>query len=208
MNRYGILLLVLFGVSFSGKSQNFSSEVFHDGFLVTADQDTVRGLLKYDMEANVIQLVQGNIVKTYTSNNAFYFQIYDKILHTYRQFYSIPFNVNYNYKIPIFFELQYEGKLSFLTREAIVQEAVNSNSAYWGGATYLQDRLKYSFYFLDKSGKIEQFTGKRSDLYSIMARYSRDVKNYVQQNKLRTDEVRDLIRITAFYNAKLNSKKN
>jgi len=97
--------------------------------------------------------------------------------------------------------LLYEGSLSLLSREAIVQETVNNNTAYWGGASYVQDRIKYTFFFLDKSGKIDLYTGKRSDLWDIMGRYQSKVKDFIQKNHLRTDEVRDLIRITAFYNA-------
>ncbi|MEQ9302490.1 MAG: hypothetical protein RJQ14_01140, partial [Marinoscillum sp.] len=117
-----------------------------------------------------------------------------------RQFYSIPYNVNYNYKIPIIFEVLYEGPLSLMAREAIVQENVSNNSAYWGGS-FLMDVVSYTYYFLDKEGNMDVFTGKKADLLEIMSKHSRDVKDFIKQNKLKTDEIRDLIRITAFYNS-------
>ncbi|MEQ8471840.1 MAG: hypothetical protein RIC35_11670 [Marinoscillum sp.] len=182
------------------RAQEFSSQVWHDGFLVTTDSDTLRGLVKYDMESNIVQVIQNQVVKTYSSHKVFYFEIYDKIVNSYRQFYSIPYNVNYNYKIPIIFEVLYEGPLSLMARESIVQENVSNNSAYWGGS-YLVDVVNYTYFFLDKEGNMDMFNGKKGDLLEIMSRHGRDVKDFIKQNHLKTDEVRDLIRITAFYNS-------
>lgn len=188
-------------ISLRASAQQFSNEVWHDGFLVTTEDDTLRGLIKYDMEANIVQLIVDNaVVKTFSSHKTFYFEIFDKVVENYRQFYSIPYQVNYNYTIPIFFEVLYEGPLSLLAREAIVQETVPNSSAYWSGS-YTREMVSYSFYFLDKDGNIKLFSGKKADLYAIMSRKLNDVKNFVKKNKLKIDEVRDLIRITAFYNS-------
>ncbi len=198
--RKAFSLIFLCICSLTVVSQEFSSEIWHDGFMVTSDQDTLEGLVKYDMQANVVQVIQNQVVKTYSSHKVFYFEIYDKVVNSYRQFYSIPYNVNYNYKIPILFEVLYEGPLSLLSREAVVQETVSNSSAYWGGS-FVRDVVSYTFYFLDKEGKIDSYTGKKADLLTIMAKHSRKVKDYIKQNKLDTDEVRDLIRVTAFYNS-------
>lgn len=193
------LLILLFG-SFITHAQEFSKDVWHDGYLISTDGDTIRGLVKYDMEANIVQVIHRNVVKTYSSHKVFYFEIFDKVVENYRQFYSIPYGVNYNYEIPIIFEVLYEGPLSLLAREAIVQESVSNSSAYWGGS-FTRDKVAYTFYFLDKQGTISYFSGKRNDLYDIMAKRSGDVKSFIKKNRLKTDEVRDLIRITAFYNS-------
>ena len=65
-----VIFLCLFALQ--GFSQEFSSEVWHDGYLVTSDQDTLSGLLKYDMEANVVQVIQNQVVKTFSSHKIFY----------------------------------------------------------------------------------------------------------------------------------------
>lgn len=199
MKKLFSLLLICTGLT-GAYAQEFSSDVWHDGYLIDTDQDTIRGLIKYDMETNIVQLIQGNVVKTYSSHKLFYFEIYDKILDNYRQFYSIPYSVNYNYEIPIIFEVLYEGPLSLLAREAIVQESVSNTSAYWGGS-YVRDTVHYTFYFLSKNGEIKMYTGRKADLLAIMSRHSSDVKSFIKKNRLKTDELRDLIRITAFYNA-------
>ncbi len=190
----------LFCVGFLLQAQSFPSEVFHEGFLVTSNRDTLEGQLKYDMETNIVNIRGRGVIKTFSSHKVLYFEIFDRGIEQYRQFYSMPYNVNYGYKIPILFELQYEGSVSLLTREAIVQEAVPSVSNYWGGS-YNRLRLVYSFYFVDIKGNITYFSGRKNDLLDIMKDKSSYVKDYIKENKLRPDYIQDLVRITAFYNS-------
>jgi hypothetical protein len=194
---------ILFGFILSASLFSFgqfSKDEWHDGFLVTVDEDTIRGELKYDEDANVVQVIRGGSVKTFSSHTIFYFEIFDKLVQNYRQFYSIPYSVNYDYKVPILFELLYEGPLSLLARETIVQETVNSTSAYWGTGV-VRDRVAYTYYFLDKNGKISMFTGKKADLLRIMAKKSPQVKAFMKKNRLNVTETRDIIRVTSFYNS-------
>ena len=154
-----LLLVVCLIVGYGGFVQRFSSEVFHEGYLVTSDKDTLKGDLKYDLEANVLTAVAAGRTMSFSSHKIFYFEIFDKIMNNYRQFYSIPYNVNFDYKIPVFFEVVYEGKLSLLRREQIVLRSVNASSAYWGGGSVRQHVIEYSYFFLDDKGKITFFTG-------------------------------------------------
>ncbi|MEQ8904386.1 hypothetical protein [Ekhidna sp.] len=192
-------LLLIAAVSLS--AQQFSSEVFHEGFMVTVDRDTIKGDLKYDLDANLLTVIYKGKTKSFSSHKVFYFEIFDSILNNYRQFYSIPYTVNIDYKIPVFFELVYEGKLSLMARERIVSQSVNSSSAYWGGGNTTRLVIEYSFYFLDSKGKITYYTGKKKDLLAFMIKKQSDVKKFIKDNKLDTNEMADLVRITAFYNS-------
>ncbi|MEO9477135.1 MAG: hypothetical protein ABJG41_16435 [Cyclobacteriaceae bacterium] len=192
------LAFIIILISFSASGQKFSSEVWHKGFIVTVDQDTVRGDVRYDMETNIVLVSRNGVVQTFTSQKLFYVEIFDSLVETYRQFYSIPYNVKYDYQVPILFEVLYEGPLSLLSRESIVTETVNS-SVY--GTSFLQTVVKNTFYFLDKQGNMKLFSGRKQDLQTIMGSKQSQVKNFIKQNKLDADDVRDLIRITAFYNS-------
>lgn len=199
MRSFSVVICLLIG--FSGFSQRFSSEIFHEGFLVTSEKDTLKGDLKYDLEANVLTAVAAGRTMSFSSQKIFYFEIFDKIMNNYRQFYSIPYNVNFDYKIPIFFEVVYEGKLSLLRREQIVVRSVNASSAYWGGGSVRQQVIEYSYFFLDDKGKITFFNGKKKDLFRFMSKKQSEVRQFIKQNRLETDRSSDLVRITAFYNS-------
>lgn len=198
--RYFLICGFLF-IGIVGFSQRFSSEAYHEGFLVTSDKDTLKGDLKYDLETNVVTIISKGKTKSFSSHKVFYFEIFDQILNNYRQFYSILFNVNFDYRIPVFFEVVYEGKLSLLRREQIITQTVNTTAAYWGGGSTQQNVIKYSYYFLNKKGKITFFNGKKKELLRFMADKQNDVKTFIKDNKLDTDDLADLVRITAFYNS-------
>ena len=69
-------------------AQQFPSDLWHPGLLVTNDGDTIKGDLKYDFENQSIQLDDGQTLKAYNVNNLFFFEIYDETIKDYRQFYS------------------------------------------------------------------------------------------------------------------------
>ena len=198
--RVSSLIVVFFLSAFTLSAQQFSSDFWHDGFVVTAKGDTLRGQVKYDMETNVILLQNANF-KTLSSFQVFYFNIYDKLVENYRQFYSIPYRLKYDHETPVFFELLFEGPLSLLAREAIVQETVPLGNSVTRGSTVIRNKVALEFYFVDKEGDLAAYSGKRSDLYEIMVRKEKKVREFIKSNGLKTDNARDLVRITAFYNS-------
>ena len=196
-----LFFLVGLVCSLSVTAQRFSQEVFHEGFLVTTNRDTLTGQLKYDLDANILTVFDRGKTKSFSSQKVFYFEIFDQILDNYRQFYTNPNNVNVDYKIPIFFELVYEDKISLMARERIVSQAVNNASPYWGGGTGQQLVIKYSYYFMSDKGKITYYNGKKKDLLNFMSKKQTEIKKYIKNNRLDTDKMSDLVRITAFYNS-------
>jgi len=196
------MFYVLIALGLQGYAQEFSTRMFHKGWLVTEDQDTVRGEVKYDLETNAVQIVKpGGKVSSFSSKKILYFEIYDNLLKTYRQFYSIPYQVESNYKIPILFEVLYEGKTSLLVREKIIMTTDPYSQAYFNGPSATSEKLSFTYYFVDTQGNMQMYNGKKNHLFEILDENSNQVKKYVKDNKLKTDEMRDIVRITAFYNS-------
>ena len=188
-------------IAYYGWGQPFSSEVFHEGHLITSEKDSVKGKLKYDLETNNVTIVSNGKTYSFSSQKIFYFEIFDEIFSNYRQFYAIPYEVSFDYKIPVFFELIYEGKVSLLRRERIVSRTVNTTTPNFGGGNVVRFVVEYSYYFLDTEGDIKFFTGKKKDLFLYMADKQVHLKKFIKENKLNVDKAADLIRITAFYNS-------
>jgi hypothetical protein len=180
--------------------QQFSSDFWHDGFLITSKGDSLDGKLNYNMETNIVQVKKNNRRTTFSSFKIFYFELYDQTVNNYRRFYTLPFAIKSDYKTPVIFELLYEGSISLLSRERIVQKSVPSSNPY-STTTFVQNQLEYTFYFVDKKGNISYYNGKKNDLYTILTKNQSKVRKFIKDNKLRTDNIRDLVRITAFYNS-------
>ncbi len=213
MRKLIFFLLMLPAASYV-HAQEFPSEVWHKGKVVLLSEDTISGLLKYDFQNDLVQLNVQDVLQTYGARKLLYFQIYDETIKTFRNFYALPYNVQANYEIPILFEALFEGKLSLLCREEIVTESSpNYNTypysyySYPGMQNYSQSRarLKYTYYFLDERGEITMYNLKKSELATFFPKYQTEMKQYIKKNNLQHDSIRDLVRLTAYYNALLGN---
>jgi hypothetical protein len=184
--------------------QDFPSDMLHEGKVVLINGDTLAGKIKYDFENDLIQIIVNGTIQTFSARKFQYFSIYDGSVEMYRMFYSIPYEVQPNYEVPLIFEVLYEGQLSLLAREQIVTETVPQYTyAYRSSYNMTRTRLAYDFYFLDQKGNFVKYNLKKPELFELMSRKEPQIKSYIKKNKLKTDSRRDLVRITAYYNALL-----
>jgi hypothetical protein len=193
-----ILLLNLLFVAVAANAQEqWAFEFWHDGKIVLTEGDTLRGMVKYDMQQDLVQYsVRDSKPEVYTARKIMFFEIFDETTHRYRRFFSLPYAINPGYKSMIFFELLEEGKMTLLAREYL--EYKNQNSMY---ITYARLVLSYKYFFLNENGEIEEFKGSKSDLLDLMGKKADEVDKFIRKNKLRFEYREDLIRIIDFYNS-------
>lgn len=198
-----LLSLTLLHFSISVQAQVFPSEIWHQGTAVLISDDTLQGLIKYDFVNDAIQVkAEGDKIRAYSAQQLFYFEVFDDGIKSFRQFYSLPYQVTNDYAMPLLFEVLYEGRLTLLSREKIVQEG--SSQSITDMTLYPNDArlmLDFDFYFLEKDGTLNHYEPKKRMLLSIMDRKYNEVKKYMRRNRLRHDQISDLVRITAYYNA-------
>lgn len=198
-------LLLLF--SFQSKAQVLPSEMWHKGMVVLLPDDTVKGLIKYDVVNDNIQVrTEEEKILSFSAQKIFFFEIFDSGINSFRHFYSLPYQVKENYHVPILFEVLYEGRLTLMCREKVVMDehdVSNYNKLSSMGKMPLDSRLtlSFDFFFLEKDGTIKRYQPKKRRLLSIMDRKYNEVKKYIKRNHLRHDHITDLVRITAYYNA-------
>ena len=203
------LLLLVFFISNYNFAQEFPSDIWHKGLLVTNLGDTIEGDLKYDFESQSIQLDDGETIKAFNVNNLFFFEIYDKTIRDYRQFYSLMYEVGYDYNVPVLFEMMIEGKISLLLRERIIAETNQSYfpSYYSYGIMpsfsnnygYV-NKVKYDYFFLTDDGKIHKFKGKKKEILSLMQDKYSVMKEYISKNKISLKKMSDIARLVNYYN--------
>tara|TARA_Y100001949_G_scaffold168664_1_gene167667 strand:- start:812 stop:1435 length:624 start_codon:yes stop_codon:yes gene_type:complete len=205
MIRY-IVFIVSVNIAFA---QQFPSDLWHPGLLVTNQGDSIKGNLKYDFENQSIQLDDGETLKAFNVNNLFFFEIYDETIRDHRQFYSLMYEVGYEYSIPVLFEMIINGKLSLLLRERIVSESTQSSFPSYYAYSMMPrfsnnsgyvNKIKYDYFFLDNDGNILKFKGKKKELYNLMNDQYEKVKSYISNNKINLKRMSDLARVVSFYN--------
>ena len=195
----GLLVLVFLLLGGAGRAQQFPFEYWHDGKVVLESGDTLKGLIKYDLQADLIQIQYDTKAESYTARKVIFCEIFDATVRNYRQFYSLPFALNGTYKAPVFFELLCEGKLTVLVREAI--EYRTFNSMYFYGGSYTRLVLVYKYFVLKENGSIEAVTGKKSEWLDWMGGWAEDVQKFAKANRLDFDNRFELKRILDYYNS-------
>ena len=195
----GLLLVLQFAISYEGRAQNWPSELWHHGKIVLMSGDTLRGLIKYDLQQDLVQYtLEDKRTEAFSARKIMFFEIFDETVRQYRQFFALPFTTTTGYRAPVFFELLANGKLTLLSRESLEYRTYNS-PYYLGG--YSRQILVYKYFFLDEKGNIQEFTGNKADLLNMMGRKSDDVEKYMKENKLKFDDKYDFARIVTYYNS-------
>ncbi|HEY9044833.1 MAG TPA: hypothetical protein VIN08_03015 [Ohtaekwangia sp.] len=191
----GICILL----SFSVHAQKWPFELWHEGKIVLLQGDTLKGLVKYDMQQDLLQYNWNDQkVEAYSARKVLFFEIFDVTVHRYRQFFALPYTTASEYQVPIFFELLEEGKMTLLSREAL--ENRTYSSPYYVGS-YTRIVLVYKYYLMGEDGKITEFTGNKNDLLDLMGKRAEEVEKYIKANHLRFDEKYDMAKIVAYYNS-------
>jgi hypothetical protein len=183
----------------SWRHATWPSEMWHDGKLVLVNGDTLKGLIKYDFEQNLVQyIVSDKKAEIYHAKKVLFFEIFDETVHKYRKFFALPYSNISNYKAPVFFELLEEGKMTLLARELL--EYKTFNNGFYGGSYARLVQTDY-YYLLKADGSIEDFKGNKNDLLSRMGNKSKAVEKYIKSNRLDFDDKYDLAKIVAYYNS-------
>lgn len=210
-----ILITGLFLISFlaDGFAQRynseFPSETWHTGSVTLNDGKTLEGNIKYDLNADAIQLSLGDKILTYAANQIRQFKIFQEDQQVSRAFFSIPFTNEFGYKRPKLFELLHEGKTSLLAREFISIATRTSNDPYFRRYSRF-DRLNsgsvrvryldYKFYLASSEGKIELLGSTKNDVIFAFKNNRSELKKFIKKRKLKMDRIEDMTTLVRHYN--------
>ena len=190
---------ILLSLTTTAYAQQWAFELWHDGKIVLVSGDTLKGLVKYDLQQDLVQYnAQRGSVEAFTARKILFFEIFDTTVDQYRQFFALPYSATSGYRTPVFFELLTEGKMTLLSRELL--EYQTYTSPYYYGS-YNRLVLTYRFFLLEENGNITEFTGKKGDLITMMGRYGNSVADYMRDNKLKIEDPNDFTKTVVYYNS-------
>lgn len=198
MKRYLTIVLGLVLSAGALNAQDWPFELWHEGKVVLSSGDTLKGLVKYDLQQDIVQFEFPNERKeAFTARKVFSFSIFDATVHLHRQFYALPYQAKPGYKSPVFFELLAEGEITLLCREALENRTISS--PYYLGS-YTRVVLVYRYFLLEADGEVVAFDAAKQDFLKRMGKLADEVDKYARHNKLKYDNPYDLAKIVNHYN--------
>jgi hypothetical protein len=216
MNRVGVFAILLSLISFvEGLSQNFPQDSWYPGKVTLETGEEKQGVIKYDLDANLIQLEWENKIETYHASQFSTFSIYMKEEDLYRDFYVLPHANKSGYKRPTIFELIVEGEMSLLAREYIATRNMNANNGFmgspWGGGinpyapNMTQRFLAFKLFLVDNQARVRALTTNRKEVIAAFGEHQKEIKRYIKSQKLKTESLVDMAQLVNYFN-KLNTK--
>jgi len=173
-------------------------ELWYSGKIVLEGGEILEGLLKYDLQQDLVQYAVGEKIEgVYSARKVMSFEFWVEQEGMYRRFYTLPFTTVGNYKAPVFFELIAEGKMTVMAREAV--ETKTYSSPYYYGS-FTRQELVYHFYFLEENGNLVEFSGKSNELFEMMGKYEKEVERHTRKYKLKLENRLDFKNIVEYYN--------
>jgi hypothetical protein len=194
---YRLIILFFSCIPFCSQGQQFAYEFWHEGRAVLESNDTIKGSIKYDLQNDLLQVKVNNQQESFTARKILFFEIFDLTVKRYRQFYSLPYSPNNTYKVPVFFELLCEGKITLLNRERLEYRTVNTYYYYFTNGPFMVDH----YFLLKPDGKIEGFEGRKADWLSLMDNKEKEIREFVKENRFNFDDKYELIKIVEYYNS-------
>jgi hypothetical protein len=195
------LSLLLFFVSTATLDAQQWSRFWKPGSLILLTGDTLVGDIRYDIVNDAVQIkLDDERIHSFSGKKLLTFSIEEHPKRATRRFYSLPYQLRGNYKAQRLFEVLYEGKLTLLCRPYMEHLVDIAYEAEDESGKKSHDPV-YEYYFLDAEGEVHLYRPRLGRLLSIMSNKHREVRMYMKDHHLRYDQMRDLVRITAYYNA-------
>lgn len=196
-----LLVLLFFMSGYSVMAQTFPWDMWHDGKVILDTGDTLRGSIKYSLQ-DLLEVHHSNRLESFSARKIISFEIFDQYYKRYRQFFSLPYSANGGYKVPTFFELVCEGKITLLCREKTEYRS-NGYSPFYPTPMRASGRmvLVNMYFLLRENGNIESTPDRRADWMDLMKQRENDVHDFVKENRLDFTRKYDLKRIIDFYNS-------
>ncbi|TAH18696.1 MAG: hypothetical protein EAZ08_10940 [Cytophagales bacterium] len=179
-----LILIVCLPQFVSSQKYLFSKNYWHQGEITLRNGQVLKGLIKYHLDYNLVELKTGEeqLTKTFGSVQVANFSIFDTLTKVGRTFYALQSKTLSGYSPYLFFELIDSGDFEILTREDIVKKPHNKGLDLKGTGKY-DLVLEDDFYFLDTDSKVRS-CGKVQELVSLMDIPATDLKKYIKTNKI------------------------
>ena len=187
------------------------------GEVKLADGIILTGQLAYDIAYDVVKHQGQQGLRTYSTLHVEEFSFVDTTYYLPRKFYSLPFNVQPDYKRLMLFESLTEGKLSLFAREKKIRIEPTMDDMIGMVPMVGAEReplssqweTRYDFYVGDSLGRLYDLTENTQEgLLQLMQDQMVAMRQYVKAKNPDFSKRDDVVTIVRYYNALSNASQS
>ncbi len=178
-------------------SQDYSSEKWHLGQVITTENDTLRGQIKYSFSENYILLKTPQSERNYTPMMVSEIDFTDAITGAFRVFKQLKIETQKDFYTPFLCEILLSGNVSLLSRDDVVVYLRYSEA---NPSINIQEKEEIIDYYVLINENVYSLDPSKRNLKQIFNDRFDEVYAFWKQNELKPYIKKDLIKIFEFYN--------
>lgn len=195
-----VLYMLLFAFTAKHSYSQEKQETWHYGEVRLTSGDRFIGLLTYNLKYDIVECKVRQGLRAYSAIQVEAFSFTDTAYHAHRKFYSLPFNIQPDYKRLMFFESLVEGKLSLFAREEKVRVVPTVPESVFLPQD-VQWKTVYDFYAADSLGNLYSLAEDPEQvLLHLMQDQMGTMMKYLKAKKPDFTERGDMLGIFMYYN--------
>lgn len=198
--RLLLFLFAAFGVA--PASAGHRDKGWHPGLVVLHSGEILRGVLRFDPQAELVRCQTGEIVRAYSALQVKSFRFREPQPDGFRQFISAPYYHPCGYVRASFFEIVFSGPITVLRKHRPGTHPKTNPKfmrvdSRWGFSNHT---IGFNYYVQGPEG-IKRVRNFRKEVFSLMMReYQSEITRFVHKSRLKMHRQSSKVIVVQHYN--------
>ena len=203
--------------------QQLPQQIWHSGEIVLSNGEVISGKVKYNLETETVQLNADGMLKAFGVNQVREFTI-NEIRNQKKRVFQVFLKYNEaGFKRPHFFETLEQGEVSLFAREYVryapadfksrsnrsMRPPMDNHSRKLSKSkNQVKKELAHKLFILNKDGHMIPLGNSAQQVVSVLGQNQRLLRDFIDQEKLRMEDVNDVFRVVSYYQEVLKSSED
>ena len=182
------------------------ADIWHHGMINLKTNEILSGDIYYHYEDDMVIYKSGKILKTYSAYQVESFSFYDKKIKKERQFKAYDLNnKGSNFE---FFEVVTSGNLKLLRKEKPMLIPSGDYYYFFANQNETGNHKTHFVYYLLKDDDLMKVKNFKKQLFNLTEKLYQDmIKDYIQDENLKLDQVNSQVKLLTYYNQLKDSER-
>ncbi|MGK7393700.1 MAG: hypothetical protein ACNS62_03970 [Candidatus Cyclobacteriaceae bacterium M3_2C_046] len=194
-----LLCFNTFDVTYEDKISTSNWEL---GKVILVNGEQLSGRLNYDFKSEVVKLESDGRIRAFSPVKVSHFIFFDKQYQMLRKFYAVASQNKFNYDILEFYELIYQGSLTFFSKPHPKSDG-GADRVLFEEYIFLEEDTEWSIkdqFYIWQDQQLAEYDGSVDEFLNLVELEFHDkIKDFIQHNRFDLEFRQDLKEVCLFY---------